>query len=87
MEKLLDNPGLVHLAENIFENLPNENLKICEQINQSSKQIVTDPIFWLRKFTALSKDNRNDWMKVLKSVKNSAMEFEGRRRSGSGSHR
>ena len=74
MDKLLDNPGLVHLAENIFENLHNENLKVCEQINQSSQQIVTDPIFWLRKFTALSKDNRNDWMKALKSVKNSEKE-------------
>ena len=38
MEKILDNPGLVHLAENIFENLHNENLKVCEQINQSSQK-------------------------------------------------
>ena len=74
MEKILDNPGLVHLAENIFGNLFDENLEVCVQINQSSKQIVTNPIFYLRKFTALSKDNQNDWMKVLKSVKNSEKE-------------
>ena len=74
MEKILDNPGLVHLAENIFGNLYEENLEVCVQINQSSKQIVTNPIFYLRKFTALSKDNQNDWMKVLKSVKNSEKE-------------
>ena len=74
MEKILDNPGVVHLAENIFGNLYEENLEVCVQINQSSKQIVTNPIFYLRKFTALSKDNQNDWMKVLKSVKNSEKE-------------
>ena len=74
MEKILDNPGVVHLAENIFGNLYDENLEVCVQINQSSKQIVTNPIFYLRKFTALSKDNQNDWMKVLKSVKNSEKE-------------
>ena len=45
MEKILDNPGVVHLAENIFGNLDDENIEVCGQINQSSKQIVTNPIF------------------------------------------
>ena len=36
LEKILNNPGLVHLAENIFGNLDDENLDVCGQINQSS---------------------------------------------------
>ena len=69
LEKILNNPGLAHLAENIFGNLNDKNLDVCEQINQSSKQILANPIFWLRKFAALSKKNHKDWTKVIRSVK------------------
>ena len=71
MEKILNNPGLVHLAENIFGNLDDEYLEVCGQLNESSKQILANPNFWLRKFTALSKENQKDWIKVIQSVKNS----------------
>ena len=74
LEKILNNPGLVHLAENIFSNLDNEKLDACGQINQSSKQILANPIFWLRKFTALSKENQKDWMNFLQQVKNTDIE-------------
>ena len=40
MEKIMNNPGLQHLAENVFWNLDVEDLKICAQINQSCKQIL-----------------------------------------------
>ena len=54
LEKILNNPGLQHLAENIFDNLKYEDLEICQGINQSSKQILDHqmkkPMFWLRKF-------------------------------------
>ena len=48
-----------------------EDLKICAQINQSCKQILQNPIFCLRKFEHLSKENQKDWIKVIQSVKNS----------------
>ena len=51
MEKILNNPGLVHLAENIFGNLADEDAEVCQDINQSSKQILENPMFWLRKFS------------------------------------
>ena len=54
MEKLLKNPGLVHLAENIFNNLSDEAMEICRYINQSSREILNNINFWLRKFV---KDN------------------------------
>ena len=39
LEKILNNPGLQHLAENIFWNLNVEHLKICGLINQSCQKI------------------------------------------------
>ena len=74
MEKIVSNPGLQHLAENIFSNLNVEDLKLCRQINQSWKQIVENvenPIFWLNKFKSLSKDNLKDWIKIIKLHQNS----------------
>ena len=58
------NPGLKHLAEKVFWNLDVEDLKICAQINQSGKQILENPIFWLKKFRSLSKENLQDWIKL-----------------------
>ena len=78
MEQILNNPGLQHIAEKIFDNLNYEYLKVCQGINQSSKQIldyqIKKPIFWLRKFRDLSKENQKDWMKDIESVKNSEKE-------------
>ena len=67
-EKILNNPGLQHLAENIFDNLNFEDLVVCKEINQSSKQILDyqleKPMFLLRKFRCLSKKNEKDWTTV-----------------------
>ena len=71
MEKILKNPGFVHLAENIFNNLSDEAVEICRCINQSSMEILDNISFWLRKFGNLSKENQKEWMKVIKSVKKS----------------
>ena len=71
MEKIVYNPGLQHLAEKVFWNLDVKDLKNCAQINQSCKQILQNPIFCLRKFENLSKKNKNKWIKVIQSVKNS----------------
>ena len=71
MEKILENPGLVHLAENIFSNLNNADVKICQNINQMSKEILDSPIFWLRKFRNLSWKDQKDWIKDIQSINNS----------------
>ena len=71
MESIINNPGLQHLAERIFLNLDTEHLNICRLINQSCKQILENPFFWLKKFKNLSKENQKDWIKILKEVKNS----------------
>ena len=71
MENIISNPGFYHLAENIFWNLDVKDLKICAQINQSCKKILQNPIFCLKKFEHLSKENQKDWIKIIQSVKNS----------------
>ena len=71
MEKIINNTGLQHLAENVFWNLDVEALKICAQINQSCKNLLQNPIFCLRKFERLSRENQKDWIKVIQSVNNS----------------
>ena len=70
MDTIISNPGLQHLAEKVFWNLDVEDLKKCEQINKSCKQILENPLFWLKKFN-LSKDNHEDWIKVIQLVDNS----------------
>ena len=48
-----------------------EDLKICAQINQSCKQILENPMFWLKKFRNIAKENYKDWIKAIKLEKNS----------------
>ena len=71
MEKILENPGLVHLAENIFSHLNDADVEICQNINQTSKEILDNPMFWLRKFRNLSQKDQKDWIKDIQSIKNS----------------
>ena len=70
MLKILNNPGLQHLAENIFLNLDFEHLQMCQLLDQSSKQILDgpmfqDPMFWLKQFKGLSPENQTDWTNVM----------------------
>ena len=64
MEKIISNTGLQHLSEKVFWNLDVDNLKICSQINQPCKQMLENPIFWLKKFRSLSKKNQKDFIRV-----------------------
>ena len=74
LEKILNTPGLIHLAEKIFNNLDYKGLEVYRNINQSSQQILENPMFWLKKFRQLSKKNQKDWIKVIQSVNNSDKE-------------
>ena len=68
MEKIVSNPGLQHLAVIIFLNLDVEYLKIVRQISQTCKQILDNPMFWLRKFRFLSKVSLTNWINIIQSV-------------------
>ena len=72
MEKIIKNPGLQHLAENIFLNLNYADLKKCQLINQSAGQILDNPVFWITKLMqeGLSRENQRDWIKTIQSEAN-----------------
>ena len=74
LEKILNTPGLMHLAENILNNLEYEDMEVYRNINQISQQILDNPIFWLKKFRQLSMKNQKDWIKAIQSVNNSNKE-------------
>ena len=75
MENIINNPGHQHIAENIFCNLSYKKLKICQQINQSCKEILENPLFWKEKFMQnLSKVNQNDWNSAVQITKNTDLE-------------
>ena len=71
MENLINNPSLQHRVEKILSNLEVEDLKNFGLVSQSCQQIVNDPMFWLRKFRGLSKENRQDCTKIIQSTNNS----------------
>ena len=72
MEKILNNPGLQHLAENLFLNLSSADLKKCLLINQFTNQILENPMFWIKKLiqNGLSEENQNDWINAIQSETN-----------------
>ena len=76
MENIINNPGLQHLVERIFLNLNYEDLQKCQLINQSTKHILENSMFWVKKLVqrGLSKDNQKVLIKAIQSVKNSDKE-------------
>ena len=73
MEKIINNPGLQHLAENIFLNLNYADLKKCHLINQSTSQILNNPMFWIKELIrkGLSQENQKDWISAVQLETNS----------------
>ena len=74
MENILKNPGLQHLAENILWQLSYEDLENCRLVNQSSKKILENPLFWRKKLIPqaaglFTKKNQSDWAKIIKLAK------------------
>ena len=67
----INNPGLQHLAENIFSCLNYKDLESCQLVNRSSVSILANPKFWLTKFIqkGMSSKNHNDWMKAIQLTK------------------
>ena len=77
MENFINNPGLQHIAENVFLNLNHENLEKCRLVNEYWKNILDNPMFWIKKFIrrgGLSKKNQIDWMAAIQITSNSDLE-------------
>ena len=60
-----------------FLDLSYENLLKCQCINKTLKEILNNPLFWLKKWSfrgGLSEKNQTDWMKAIQITKNSILE-------------
>ena len=68
MDKIINNTGFQHLVEKVFLDLEHQELETCALINQSSKQILDNPIFWLKKYVSkgMSKKNETEWASTIK---------------------
>ena len=49
MERITQNPGFHHIAENIFIYLDHETLLKCQKVNKFWEAILQNPTFWLWK--------------------------------------
>ena len=76
LENFFNNSGLQHLAENIFSYLHYKDLDACQLVNRSSKSILGNPKFWLRKFVqrGMSKKNQNNWINAIQLAKETDFE-------------
>ena len=77
MDQIANTPGLQHIIEIIFFNLDFKDLMACQLVNKSLKQILENPMFWLKKWRfnrGLSKKNQNNWIKALQMTKNTSFE-------------
>ena len=76
MESFIKNPGLQHLAEEVFLNLDFEKLEVCGLVNESCRQIIDNPMFWLKKFIrrGLSEKNQMAWTEVIRLTRDTDLE-------------
>ena len=71
MDSIINNPGLQHIADLIFSCLNFRDLNSCQKVHPSWKRFLENPIFWLKKCTGISKENRKMWLKILQDTKSS----------------
>ena len=71
MDSIINNPGLQHIADLIFSCLNFKDLNSCQKVHPSWKRFLENPIFWLKKCTGISKENRKMWLKILQDTKSS----------------
>ena len=76
MNQIVNNPGLQHIIEDVFLNLDFKDIISCQSINQSCKELLENPIFWLKKWRlrGLSQKNQEDWVKAIQMTRNTNFE-------------
>ena len=75
MDKIINNTGLQHIIEMIFLNLDYEYLQECQLLNKSIKEILENPMFWIKKWKGLSKESKKDWTKAIQITRNTNIEI------------
>ena len=75
MDQIIKNPGFNHISEKFLLNLPFKDIMACQFVNKSTKQILENPLFWIKKWISkgLSKKNRTDWIKTIRLMENTKL--------------
>ena len=71
MEDILKNPGLQHIIKTTLTFLDKSDIASFRLVNQYCKNIVNDPIFFLKKLSQLKdipKDLIENWMKTIQNL-------------------
>ena len=71
MQKIIENPGLQHLAQRTLIYLDKTSIASFRFVNQDCKNIVDDPIFSLKKLSQLvdvPKDLIENWKKIVQKI-------------------
>ena len=71
MEVIIQNPGLQHIVEEIFLHLDFKDILNCSLINRSCRNILRNPIFWLKKClkNGLLKKHHGAWARAIQLTK------------------
>ena len=67
MEAIIKNPGLQHIVEEIFLHLDFKDILNCSLVNRSCRNILRNPIFWLKKClkNGLLKKHHGAWARAI----------------------
>ena len=76
MEIFTKNPGLQHIAEDIFNILDKKSLIDCRLVNKSWRTIFNWPIFWLRKSKSTMPENSKTWKILVDQIEDCQIEEE-----------
>ena len=70
MEKLTKSPGLQHISEDIFKLLDKKSLLECRMVNSSWKEVLDQPIFWLKKMKLenIPQDIQTGWNSLAQEL-------------------
>ena len=80
MDLITKNPGLQHVAENIFLNLNHKSILKCQNVNTKWKKILESPFFWLKKcvcqfgLSEKIQENQSQWLKLFQNLNDPILE-------------
>ena len=72
---LFNNQGYLHISEKIFLHLNKKSILACRLVNSSWKNIIDNPIFWVKKCDqkGISKDLHNTLIETIKKITDSEL--------------
>ena len=71
MDFIINNPGLQQISEEILLSLEQTDLLKCQKVNQSWKNILTNPLFWAKKCVksgSMPEKHFKIWIKLIQAL-------------------